>query len=201
MSAASLPSDKVKKAAQASFHQMKESTRDDWAIIGPQHARLCAGLADRTLVHLRLLDGDYGGFAVDRLTHSLQTATLAQKDGRQEDYIVSALLHDIGDTLAPNNHPEIGAAILKPYVSEELHWIVQHHGVFQGYYFWHHIGMDRDARESFRDSPYFDACAEFCELYDQAAFDPKGETFSLEEFEPMVRRILGADSAVATPTA
>ena len=200
MSAESRPSETAEAPAQASFHQMKESTAEDWAIIAPQHARLCAGLADRTLAHLRLLDGDYGGFAVDRLTHSLQTATLAQKDGRQEDYIVSALLHDIGDTLAPDNHPEIGAAILKPYVSEELHWIVQHHGVFQGYYFWHHIGMDRDAREIFRESPYFDACAEFCELYDQAAFEPKGETFSLEEFEPMVRRILGAESTVTSPT-
>ena len=200
MSAESRPSDTAEAPAQASFHQMKESTAEDWAIIAPQHARLCAGLADRTLAHLRLLDGDYGGFAVDRLTHSLQTATLAQKDGRQEDYIVSALLHDIGDTLAPDNHPEIGAAILKPYVSEELHWIVQHHGVFQGYYFWHHVGMDRDAREMFRESPYFDACAEFCELYDQAAFEPKGETFSLEEFEPMVRRILGAESTVTSPT-
>ena len=182
---------------RASFHQMKESTAEDWAIIALQHAQLCEGLVDRTLAHLRLLDGDYGGFAVDRLTHSLQTATLAQKDGRQEDYVVCALLHDIGDTLAPNNHPEIGAAILKPYVSEELHWIVQHHGVFQGYYFWHHIGMDRDAREMFRENPWFDACAEFCELYDQAAFDPKGEIFSLDEFEPMVRRVLDKDSAIA----
>jgi predicted HD phosphohydrolase len=200
MSAETKPNPSSVPQARASFHQMKESTAEDWAIIAPQHAKLCAGLVDRTLAHLRLLDGDYGGFAVDRLTHSLQTATLAQKDGRPEDYIVCALLHDIGDTLAPNNHPEIGAAILKPYVSEELHWIVQHHGVFQGYYFWHHVGMDRDAREMFLGNPSYDACAEFCELYDQAAFDPKGETFSLEEFEPMVQRVLGIESGVASPT-
>jgi predicted HD phosphohydrolase len=185
-----------KNEERASFHQMKDGTREDWAIIGPHHAELCSGLADRTLAHLQLLDGDYGGFAVDRLTHSLQTATLALRDGRGEDYVVAALLHDIGDTLAPNNHPEVGAAILKPYVSEELHWIVQHHGIFQGYYFWHHIGMDRDAREAYRDNPHFDSCAEFCELYDQAAFEPEGETIPLEEFEPMVRRILIPQSGI-----
>ncbi len=181
---------------RATFHRMAESTREDWMRIAPHHAQLCAGLADRTLAHLRLLDGDYGGFPVDRLTHSLQTATLALREGRGEDYVVAALLHDIGDTLAPNNHPEIGAAILRPYVSEELHWILQHHGIFQGYYFWHHIGMDRNAREKFRDHPWFDACAEFCELYDQPAFDPKGETLPLAEFEPMVRRILKPGTAI-----
>ncbi len=185
-----------KSDARAAFHQMKHGTPDDWAIIGPHHEKLCAGLADRTLDHLRMLDGDYGGFAVDRLTHSLQTSTLALRDGRDEQYVVAALLHDIGDTLAPNNHPEIGAAILKPYVSEEIHWIVKYHGVFQGYYFWHHIGMDRDAREMYRDHPFFDSCAEFCELYDQAAFQPEGETLPLEEFEPMVRRVLGTQSGI-----
>jgi predicted HD phosphohydrolase len=190
-------STELSSSHQASFHQMKASTQEDWAIIAPQHERLCAGLADRTLAHLKLLDGDYGGFAVDRLTHSLQTATRALADGRDEDYLVCALLHDIGDTLAPNNHPEIAAAIVKPYVSDELHWIVKYHGVFQGYYFWHHIGMDRNAREMFRDHPHFDACAEFCELYDQAAFDPQGETLPLEHFEPMLRRMLGRE---VTPT-
>ena len=183
---------------RAAFHRMKDSTQEDWTIIGRQHSELCAGLADRALDHLRLLDGDYGGFAVDRLTHSLQTATLAMRDGQDEDYVVAALLHDIGDTLAPNNHPAIGAAILKPYVSERIHWIVEHHGIFQGYYFWQHIGLDPDTREMFRDHAWFDDCAEFCEQYDQAAFDPAGETLDLEEFEPMVRRVLGAQSSILT---
>ena len=186
----------VDNPQRASFLEMKDSTQEDWAIIGRHHAELCNGLADRTLDHLRLLEGDHGGFAVDRLTHSLQTATLALRDGRDEDYVVCALLHDIGDTLAPNNHPEIAAAILRPYVSEELHWTVEHHGIFQGYYFWHHIGMDRDAREKYRGHPHFDTCAEFCELYDQAAFDPKGETLPLTEFEPMLRRVLGGASGI-----
>jgi predicted HD phosphohydrolase len=97
---------------------------------------------------------------------------------------------DIGDLLAPMNHPELAAAIVRPYVSERLHWIVQHHGIFQGYHFWHHIGMDRNAREKFRGHEFFDDCAEFIELFDQAAFDPKGPTLPLEEFEPIVRRVL-----------
>lgn len=185
-------------APRASFHQMKDGTREDWQIIAPQHAQLCAGLADRVLGHLRLLDGDYGGFAVDRLTHSLQTATLALRDGREEEYVVAALLHDIGDTLAPNNHPEVGAAILKPYVSPRMHWIVEHHGVFQGYYFWEHIGLDPNAREKFRGHDWFDDCAEFCERYDQAAFDPAGETLPLEEFEGMVRNVLHPRTGMAT---
>ena len=98
---------------RAAFHQMKDGTQADWAIIGRHHGKLCEGLADRVLAHLQLLDGDYGGFAVDRLTHSLQTATLALRDGRDEDYVVCALLHDIGDTLAPNNHPDVVQKIAK----------------------------------------------------------------------------------------
>ena len=187
-----------KTELRAAFHQMKNGTKEDWQIIGSRHAELCNGVADRVLAHLRLLDGDYGGFAVDRLTHSLQTATLAMRDGRDEEYVVAALLHDIGDTLAPNNHPEVGAAILKPYVSPRVHWIVEHHGVFQGYYFWHHIGMDRNARDQFAGHEWYDDCAEFCERYDQAAFEPNGETLPLEEFEPMVRRVLHTRTGMAT---
>ena len=184
--------------ARASFHQMKHGTKEDWQIIGGSHEKLCEGTADRVLAHLRLLDGDYGGFAVDRLTHSLQTATLAIRDGRDDEYVVAALLHDIGDTLAPNNHPEVGAAILRPFVSPRVHWIVQHHGVFQGYYFWHHIGMDRNARDQFAGHEWYDDCSEFCELYDQAAFDPAGETLPLEEFEPIVRRVLHTRTGMVT---
>ena len=109
-----------------------------------------AKLPDRLIAHLRLLDGDYGGFPVDRCTHSLQTATRAQRDGRDEEYVVCALLHDIGDTLGTFNHPDIAAAILKPFVSEANHWMVQKHGIFQGYYFFHHLGLDRNLREQFR---------------------------------------------------
>ena len=177
-------------AERAKFREMKEGTKEDWAIIGAEYREFAKDLPDRVLTHLKLLDGDFGGFPVDRLEHSLQTATRAHRDGRGEQYVVMALLHDIGDTLGSYNHPEVAAAILKPFVTEEIHWICQNHGAFQGYYYFHYLGMDKDMREKFRDNPHFDACAEFCEKYDQSAFDPDYESESLEFFEPMVRRVM-----------
>ena len=174
----------------ASFRSMDESTQADWAIIGGHFMPFAAALPDRVLTHLKLLDGDYGGFPIDRLQHSLQTATRAHRGGESEEYVVMALLHDIGDTLGTFNHPDVAAAIIKPFVDEETHWICQHHGAFQGYYYFHFLGMDQNLREKFRDSPHFDACAEFCAKYDQAAFDPDYKSEPLEFFEPMVRRVL-----------
>jgi predicted HD phosphohydrolase len=177
-------------AARARFTSMEHGTADDWAVISSHFPDFARGLPDRVLAHLRLLDGDYGGFVVDRLTHSLQTATLAHRDGRDEEYVVCALLHDIGDTLGSFNHADVAAAIVKPFVSEENHWMVEQHALFQGYYFFHHIGGDRNLRERFRGHPAFDRTAEFCARYDGPAFDPKGETLPLEYFEPMLRRVM-----------
>ncbi|HEX7840469.1 MAG TPA: HD domain-containing protein [Kofleriaceae bacterium] len=178
--------------ARATFTNMVASTQADWQAIGAEFVKFAGGLTDRVLKHLALLDGDYGGFPVDRLTHSLQTATLAHADGRDEEYVVCALLHDIGDTLGSFNHADIAAAILRPFVSEDNLWMVEKHGIFQGYYFFHHLGMDRNMREAFRDHPYFARTEEFCARYDAPAFDPKGETRPLAFFEPMVRRVLSA---------
>lgn len=175
---------------RAHFTAMTGGTQADWTTISTHFMGFARALPDRVLAHLRLLDGDYGGFPVDRLEHSLQTATRAHRDGRSEDYVVTALLHDIGDTLGTYNHPEIAAAMLRPFVSEELHWIANMHGVFQGYYFFHYVGMDRDMREAFRGHPHFEACAEFCEKYDQAAFDPAYDSAPLAFFEPMVHRVM-----------
>jgi predicted HD phosphohydrolase len=177
-------------AERAQFHSMEEGTQEDWAIIARDYVGFAAGLPDRVLSHLKLLDGDFGGFPIDRLTHSLQTATRAHRDGRPESYVVMALLHDIGDTLGSYNHPEVAAAILQPFVSEEELWICRNHGAFQGYYYFHYLGIDRNVREKHRGNPYFDACAEFCAKYDQAAFDPDYDTLPLEFFEPMVRRVM-----------
>ena len=174
---------------RAGFASMKEGTAADWAIIGSHFAPFAAQLPDRVLAHLRLLDGDYGGFPIDRLQHSLQTATRAHQAGESEAYVVMALLHDIGDTLGSFNHPDIAAAILKPFVDEKLHWICQNHGVFQGYYFFHHLGMNRDMREAFRGHDHFEDTARFCELYDQSSFDPAFDSAPLDYFEPMVRRL------------
>ena len=161
---------------KAPFLRVQDSTQADWQLIGGEFMQFTTGLPERVIKHLQILEGDYGGFPVDRYTHSLQTATRALRDGRDEEYVVCALLHDIGDTLGSFNHPDIAAAILKPFVSDENHWMVQHHGIFQGHYFFHHIGLDRNMREQFRSSPHFNLTEEFCALYDNPAFDPKAET-------------------------
>ena len=174
---------------RARFTSMMESTAEDWSIIGREFLAFAAGLPERVLTHLRLLDGDFGGFPVNRLEHSLQTATLAHRAGESTEYVVCALLHDIGDTLGSLNHADVAAAILRPFVSDENHWMVAHHAIFQGYYFFHHVGLDRNMRDAFRDHPSYERTAHFCEVYDNRAFDPSAESLPLEAFEPMVREV------------
>jgi predicted HD phosphohydrolase len=176
--------------ARAGFHAMTEGTAEDWAAISAAAAPFNRAHADRLLEALRALSHDCGGFAVDRLEHSLQTATRAFRDGRDEEYVVCALMHDIGDLMGPSNHAEVGAVIMKPYVSEANHWMMDKHGIFQGYYFFHHLGLDRDLREQFRGHPQFEYCAQFCHLYDQSSFDPNYDSMPLEAFEPMLRRVV-----------
>ncbi|WP_213949214.1 HD domain-containing protein [Luteibacter sp. dw_328] len=176
-------------SARAGFSHMRDGTADDWRIIAGEFADYARALPDRVMAHLELLRGDFGGFPVDRYTHSLQTATRAFRDGRDEEYVVCALLHDIGDTLGSFNHPDIAAAILKPFVGEANLWMVEHHGIFQGYYFFHHVGLDRNMRNRFADHPHFARTAEFCERYDSPAFDASAETLPLATFEPMLRRL------------
>jgi predicted HD phosphohydrolase len=178
--------------ALAHFTRMEDGTKEDYEILERAQQPFVQELADRVLEHLRQLGGSYGGMLVDRLTHSLQTATRAHRDGRDDEYVVCALLHDIGDLLASHNHADLAAAILKPFVSEQNLWIVQHHAIFQGYYFWHHLGADRNAREKYRDHAYFADTAEFCARYDQCSFDPDYDTLPIEHFEPMLRRVFAA---------
>ena len=172
---------------RAEFKSFQESTKEDWDNIMVAIKDTQGLVADHILENLEHLRNDFGGFPVNRLEHSLQTATRAEKDGRDDEYIICALLHDIGDTLAPFNHPSIAAGILKPFVSEANHWMVEHHGIFQGYYFWHHIGLDRNTRERFRESPYFDYTEEFCAKYDSPAFDADYKSNPLEHYEPLIR--------------
>lgn len=178
---------------RATFTSFEESTKQDWDLIVPQLAVTQSLVADRVMQLMRDLEADHGGFPVDRLEHSLQTATRAERAGRDDEYVLCALLHDIGDTLSPFNHPDIAAAILKPFVSEANYFLVQNHGVFQGYYFWDYIGLDGNAREQFRESPHFDSTEEFCALYDQTAFDATYSSNPLEHYEPLVRQFLKAD--------
>ena len=175
---------------RAKFRRFDECTREDIELVMGNAIAYAGGLPDRVLAHLKLLDGDFGGFNVDRLEHSLQTATRAYRDGRDEEYVVCALLHDIGATLGSYDHGAIAAAILKPFVSEANLWMLANHTVFQGYYYFEHVGGDRNARDVHRDSPYFDYTVEFIEKYDMPAFDETYDTMPLEDFEPMVRRVL-----------
>ncbi len=182
-------------STRPAFRSFQESTREDWAQIMPALAVTQSLVPERIIENLRHLADDHGGFPVSRLEHSLQTATRAERDGRDLEYVMCALIHDIGDTLAPYNHPAIAASILKPLARPENHWMVEHHGIFQGYYFWHHIGQDQHAREAFRDSPYFEYTAEFCAKYDQTAFDPDYRSEPLAHFEPMIREYFAAKPA------
>lgn len=177
---------------RAQFHAMTEGTKADWDRIVETMAPFDAQLPARALEHLRALGRTDSAFAVDRLTHSLQCATRAERDGRDDEYLLCALLHDVGDLLCSFNHPDIGAAMVKPFVSEQNHWMVAKHGIFQGYYFFHHLGLDRDLREQFRDHAWFDYTAEFCAEYDQPAFDPGYDTHPLEHFEPLVWSMMAA---------
>ena len=174
---------------RVSFIHMKDGTADDYRLIGETFAAAELPLADEVLDQLRKSDAVDIGLRVTRLEHALQSATHAFRAGEDEEMVVACLLHDIGDTLAPYNHAQLAAAILRPYVSDRIWWVVQHHGFFQTYYFAHHFGRDRNARDMFRDHPHYDACIDFCERYDQNCFDPDCDTMPLAAFEPMVRRL------------
>ncbi len=161
---------------RATFTKMTESSESDWKNIATAAMAFNGELPNRILAHLQMLKGDCGGFLVDRLEHSLQSATLAYRDRMDEEYVVCALLHDMGDVLASSNHAELAATVLQPFVSEQNRWLMQHHGIFQGYYFFHYLGLDRNMREQFRGHPNFERTALFCERHDQNAFDPNYDT-------------------------
>lgn len=172
------------------FIHMADGTREDYHMMREISAANPVPVADNILDLLKGLVGHACGFKIDRYQHSLQTATRAYRDGAEEEMTVVALLHDIGDMHAPANHSAFAAAVLRPYISDDNHWLVLHHGVFQGYFYFHHYDRDRDAREEFRGHPMFEKTADFCERWDQISFDPDYQTMTIEDFEPLVRRII-----------
>jgi predicted HD phosphohydrolase len=171
------------------FTQMKDGTREDYELLELHVHDYLRALPDRILAALGALDTGMGGYAVTRLAHSLQTATRARTDGADDEMVVAALIHDIGDDLSPYAHAEVAAAILRPYVRPEVVWIVEQHGLFQSYYYAHHLGENRDGRERFRDHRWYQACKDFCAEWDQSSFDPDYPWEPLEAFEPLVRKI------------
>ena len=171
------------------FTRMKDGTTEEYRLLNELEDEFMASTADRVLEHLLGLADGLSGYQVTRLEHALQCATRAWRDGADEEMTVAALLHDIGDHLSTANHGEMAAAVLRPFVSDRTYWILKYHGVFQGYYFFHHLGGDRHARDRYKDSEHYQACVDFCEKWDQCSFDPEYDWLPLTHFEPMVRRI------------
>ena len=175
------------------FTEMKQGSKEDYELLSKFEKEYADKLPDRILEALLNLGDSMEGYQVSRLEHSLQSATRAERDGANEEMIVATLLHDIGDSLAPFNHSQLVASVLRPYVSEKVYWIMLHHGLFQEYYYVHHMGRDRNARDKFKDHQYYQDAVDFCEKWDQKSFDPDYNSFPLEHFEPMIRNLFSKE--------
>ena len=174
---------------KVNFTEMKNGTKEDYQLLERYEKKFERQTADRILKYLASQTSTLEGYQLTRLEHALQAATRAYKNGESEEMVVATLIHDIGDDLAPMNHSQYAASILRPYVSEKTYWIILHHGLFQTYYSAHHLGGDRNARDKFKDHEHYQATINFCENYDQSSFDPNYKSMSLDEFSPMVKRI------------
>ena len=175
-----------------SFTRMDESTAEQWAVIGGETMANQPRVADEVLSMLRRLEGITDGFNTNQLVHALQTATLAEKAGADTEVIVASLCHDIGKLISVFNHPEIAAAILKPYVRDEVYQAIRAHQDFQGRHYYHHFGGDTDARDKYAGADWYELAEQFADEWDQVAFDPDGPYEPLEHFEPMVREVFSA---------
>ena len=174
---------------EVTFIEMKDGTKEDYLLLDKHEKKYVNNTADRLLKFMKGLDSTLEGYKISRLEHSLQTATRALNDKADDEMIVAALLHDVGDELAPLNHSEYAAAVLKPYVSEKTHWIVEKHGEFQMYYYAHHLGGNKNQRDKYKGHKYYKDTVDFCEKWDQKSFDPNYKSLSLKEFEPIVKKI------------
>lgn len=175
------------------FTSLADGTREDYQALAKVEHAVHARIAGDVLDLFKSIASSENGYALDPYRHSLQTATRAVRDGADEEAVVVALLHDMGDRISPDNHGEVAASVLRPFISENHYWLLQHHPIFQGYFYWHHLDKDRNAREKFRGHPAFQLTANFCERWDSVSFDPAYDTMTVEEFEPMVRRILSRE--------
>ncbi|MBK0399308.1 HD domain-containing protein [Limibaculum sp. M0105] len=169
---------------------MKDGTKEEYELLHELEKPYLAGTADRLLRELAgQADETLSGYRITRLEHGLQAATRARREGADIDWVVATLLHDIGDGLAPQNHDKFAAEIMRPFMREEVTWVVEHHGIFQMYYYAHHYGWDRELRQKYADSPYYQSCVDFCERWDQSSFDPEYRSDPLESFADEVRAV------------
>ena len=176
---------------QVKFTQMKDGNKEDYLLLDKHEKKFQEETADRLIKFMNGLNSTLEGYKINRLEHSLQTATRALNDKADDEMIVAALLHDIGDELAPLNHSEYAATVLKPYVSEKTRWIVEKHGEFQMYYYAHHLGGNRNQREKYKGHKYYEDTINFCENWDQKSFDPNFKSLQLKDFEPFIKKIFG----------
>ena len=175
--------------SQVKFTEMKNGSKEDYLLLDKHEKKFAKNTGERLLKFMSTLDDTLEGYKVTRLEHSLQTATRALNDKADDEMIVAALFHDIGDELAPLNHSEYAAAVLKPYVSEKTHWIIEKHGEFQMYYYAHHLGGNRNQRDKYKGHKYFLDTINFCERWDQSSFDPNFKSLNIEDFRPYVQKI------------
>ncbi len=182
---------------QVTWTRMADGTRDDYDMLGRLYTTHTQGEVVENLVNLlKVMEGPKLGYQIDRYQHSLQSATRALRADESLDMVMGALLHDVGDSFAPQNHSATAAAILRPYVDDETHWVVKHHGLFQGYYYFHHMDGDPNARDIYADHEFYESCAKFCENYDQNCFDPDYPTLPIEDFIPMMDELFSRESSV-----
>ena len=174
---------------KVTFTEMKNGTKSDYLFLDKLEKEYIAGTGDRIIKYLKQYNQTLEGYQVSRLEHSLQAATRALRDKASDEMVVATLIHDIGDDLAPANHAEYAAAILRPYVSEKTHWILLRHAEFQMFYYAHHLGADKNKRDQYKNNEYYDDCVKFCEIWDQSSFDPNYKSLKLEEFEPLLKKI------------
>lgn len=175
------------------FTRMRDGSAAEYQFLEEHEIAYAKKLPERIEAQLQKLELSFSGYRVSRLEHSLQSATRAYRDDRSVDYVVTALVHDIGDELAPYSHSEMAAAVIRPYVSEKLYWIVKTHGVFQMHYYGEQTGADKHARDVYRDHRWFDDAVEFCEKYDENCFDPDYQSESLSFFKPMLIDVFTRD--------
>jgi len=172
------------------FIRMEDGTREEYEFLDGMEKQYIEGLPERLMNAMRALEHSISGYQISRLDHCLQGATRAHRAGESDEFIIAVLLHDIGDELAPHSHSEMAAAILRPYISNRLYWIVKNHGIFQMYYYAHHCGGDRNTRDMFKDHEWYQDAVDFCHNYDQNCFDPDYDSEPLEFFEPILRRVV-----------
>lgn len=182
---------------QITWTQMDQGSKADYDMLGTIFAaHVESELVSNLVTLLKMMEGPKLGYQIDRYQHSLQSATRALRAEESLDMVVAALLHDVGDSFAPHNHSAAAAAMLAPFVDDETHWVIKHHGLFQGYYYFHHMDGDRNARDIYHENEHYEACVKFCQNYDQNCFDPDYPTLPVEDFIPMMNELFSRESKV-----